>query len=272
MMPASAFGRVAGLYARVRPGYAPQVFDDIVALSGLREGGRILEIGPATGQATIPLARRGYRITAVEPDAPLVAEAQRLLGANTKVEFHIATFEDWPLPGETFDLVLAATAFHWIDPDVRYVKSAAALMPGGALAVINTHHVAGRTQTFFEEVQVCYARHMPTASPPSGLRPADAIAPDIAGFVASGLFAEPMVRRYLWQQTYTAREYTDLLSTYSDHIALSETKRRALFACIKHLIDTRFGGKVEKQYMTELIVAKRQPHLPVEHEPAGQAN
>jgi SAM-dependent methyltransferase len=260
MTPTSAFGRVAGLYAHVRPGYLPQVFDDLVALSGLREDGRILEIGPATGQATIPLARRGYRLTAIEPDAPLVAEAQRLLGANPKVEFHIARFEDWLLPEETFDLVLAATAFHWIDPDVRYVKSGDALSPGGALAVINTYHVAGGSQTFFEEVQACYARHMPAASPPPGLRPPEAIDADIAGFVANGLFAEPVVRRYLWQQTYTASEYTELLSTYSNHIAVTDRQRDALFACITNLIDTRFDGRIEKQYMTELIVAKRLPH------------
>ena len=71
------FGQVAELYARSRPGYLPQVFDDLIRLSGLPEGGDILEIGPGTGQATVPLAERGYRVTGVEPDAAMAAKAQR---------------------------------------------------------------------------------------------------------------------------------------------------------------------------------------------------
>jgi hypothetical protein len=37
----------------------------------------------------------------------------------------------------------SATAFHWIDPDVRVVKAADALRPGGVLATVTTHHIAG---------------------------------------------------------------------------------------------------------------------------------
>ena len=65
------FGSVAETYARVRPGYPPAVFDDLLALTGLADGASVLEIGAATGQATLPLAQRGYRVTAIEPDEAL---------------------------------------------------------------------------------------------------------------------------------------------------------------------------------------------------------
>ena len=55
------FDEAALLYHEVRPGYPEELFDDVVALSGIPSGGRILEIGCGTGQATVPLARRGYR-------------------------------------------------------------------------------------------------------------------------------------------------------------------------------------------------------------------
>ena len=71
------FGRVASLYARVRPGYLPTVFEDLVALWGMLAGGRILEIGPGTGQATRPLLERGYLVTGIEPDAAMAEEARR---------------------------------------------------------------------------------------------------------------------------------------------------------------------------------------------------
>jgi trans-aconitate methyltransferase len=250
------FGSVAETYARLRPGYPPAVFEDLVALTGLRDGASILEIGPATGQATLPLAQRGYRITGVEPDERLVAEARRALASYSDVAFQIARFEDWVLPSQPFQLVLSATAFHWIDPAVRYVKAAAALERGGFLAVIHSYHVKGGTEAFFHDVQSCYASYMPATSRPH-LRATESIAPNLTAHEASGLFTAPQFRRYVWQETYNRRDYTDLLSTYSDHIALPEDRRVALLDCIASLIDQRFDGHVTKQYLTELIVTQK---------------
>jgi SAM-dependent methyltransferase len=257
MTPISNFGEAAALYARVRPGYLPAVFDDFIALSGIPAGGRILEIGPGTGQATLPLVQRGYHVVGIEPEPALVAEARRLCAGYSGVDFHVSRFEDWPLPQQPFDVVLAATAFHWIEPAVRYAKAAAALKPGGALAVVNTHHVAGGTQAFFEAVQPCYAAHVTGARGDLRLPVAEAVPPDTAGVIASGLFMEPEIRTYLWQASYTAEQYLDLLRTYSNHIAMLPEDRARLFQCIAELIDTRFGGSIVKQYMTELVVAKK---------------
>lgn len=251
------FGSVAETYARIRPGYPVQVFDDLVALTGLQEGASILEIGTATGQATLPLAQRGYRIAGIEPDEPLVAEAQRALASFPMVEFHVSRFEDWPLPRGRFDLVLSATAFHWVDPAVRYVKAAMALKPGAHLAVIHSYHVTGGSEAFFRSVESCYAKYMPSDSPPRKLTAADSLAPNTSAYEASGLFATPEVRRYSWQETYPTHAYLELLSTYSDHIALPEETRSALFDCVSNLVARRFGGSITKQYLTELIVAKK---------------
>jgi SAM-dependent methyltransferase len=54
------FDEDAERYERARPGYPAELLDDLAALTGLRAGDRVLEIGPGTGQATVPLARRGY--------------------------------------------------------------------------------------------------------------------------------------------------------------------------------------------------------------------
>ena len=57
----TTFDEAALLYDDVRPGYPEALFHDVVSLSGIPSGGRILEIGCGTGQATVPFARRGYR-------------------------------------------------------------------------------------------------------------------------------------------------------------------------------------------------------------------
>jgi SAM-dependent methyltransferase len=251
------YSSVAETYARLRPGYPPEVFEDIVALTDLPDDATILEIGPATGQATLPLAQRGYRITGIEADSTLAAQARRSLASFPNVEFHVSRFEDWRLPPEPFDLVLSASAFHWIDPAVRFVKSASALNRGGHLAVIHTYHVRGGTDAFFDEVQSCYRDYMPADAPTRQLRSADAIAPSTSAYEASGLFTAPQARHYTWQQTYTARVYTDFLSTYPDHIALPEATRRDLLDCIASLIEDRYGGSITRQYLTELVIARK---------------
>src|SRR5262249_7306379 len=132
------FDSAADLYDRARPGYPAPVFEALAAFGDLRPGSRVLELGPGTGQATRPLAGRGYEVVAVELGAQLAERARRNLAAFPAVTVVNADFEGWPLPAEPFDLVLAATAFHWLDPATRVSKAAAALRPNGTLATIST--------------------------------------------------------------------------------------------------------------------------------------
>ena len=75
----STFNRDAVLYDGVRPGYPEELFDNIVALSGIPDGGRILEFGCGTGIATVPFARRGYKILCVELGEQFAAVARKNL-------------------------------------------------------------------------------------------------------------------------------------------------------------------------------------------------
>jgi trans-aconitate methyltransferase len=81
----------------------------------------MLEVGCATGKATRPLARRGFRTTCIEPGAALAAAARANL-AGSDVEVVEARFEDWTPAGEPFALVFAATAWHWVDPRCATAK------------------------------------------------------------------------------------------------------------------------------------------------------
>src|SRR5687767_13722173 len=124
------FDEDAERYDRARPGYPSSIFDDLAELAGIGPGCRVLEIGCGTGQATVPLAERGCEVVAVELGTELAEVARRNLARFPDVQVVNAAFERWPLPPEPFDVVLSATAFHWIDPTVRVVKSADALRPG----------------------------------------------------------------------------------------------------------------------------------------------
>ncbi|MDQ2941508.1 MAG: methyltransferase domain-containing protein [Chloroflexota bacterium] len=251
------FDQDAELYDRARPGYPAELFEDLATEAGLRAGSRILEIGCGTGQATVPLAERGYEIVCVELGAELAAVARRKLARFPSVEVAIAPFESWPLPPRAFDAVVSATAFHWIDAQIRVTKSADALRLRGALATISTHHVAGGDERFFAAVQACYERWDPGTTTASRLPKAGDIASNSQELDRSGRFGTALFRRHEWDATYSTGEYLDLLRTYSGHGALDPPAREGLVDCIGDLIQTHFHGRVTKRYLTELRIAAR---------------
>jgi SAM-dependent methyltransferase len=178
--------------------------------------------------------------------------------ASPQVQIISAAFEDWPLPIEPFDVVLAATAFHWIDPAVRVGKAADALRPGGVLATIATHHIAGGDKAFFDQAQACYQRWDPD-TPPGVRLPTAAQVPAASDELdRSGRFGPVVFRRYEWEQSYSTASYLEVLLTYSGHRALEPTAQANLLDCIATLIDTGYGGRISKRYLTELRTAHLQ--------------
>jgi len=241
------FGEDAELYDRVRPTYPAQLYDDLSKY--LVDNPRVLEIGPGTGQATGPMVERGWDVTAVELSPDLAGVLRRKLPG---VEVIVADFDTWELPAPTFDLVISATAFHWVDPSTRMQRCADVLRPGGALAVVSTHHVAGGSEQFFVDVQECYERF--TDDPVAGGLPGvDDVPLDSREFDESGRFGGVQFRRYVWEVEYSGSEYLELLSSYSGHRALTIERRDGLYGCIGALIDAA-GGSITKRYLTQLSV------------------
>ena len=236
----STFDSVAELYDRARPGYPPALFDDLARLAGVGPECRVLEIGPGTGQLTLPLAERGCEIVAVELGPRLAAVARRKLRAFPSVEVVIADFETWPLPGERFDLVIAATAAHWLEPGRAKAKTAAALRPGGRVATVETHHIEGGTSAYFVDAQDCYLRYDPATTEFFRM-------PRAADIPADGA-----VGRYEWEREYCTAEYLDLLRTYSSTLGLPAPTAADLLGCIGALIDGSYGGRIVKRYLTQL--------------------
>ena len=74
---AATFDRATDLYHRARPEYPDEVYDHLAPAHRAAGPGRgCWRWGVATGKATLPLARRGYRITCVEPGAALATAAR----------------------------------------------------------------------------------------------------------------------------------------------------------------------------------------------------
>lgn len=250
------FDGIADLYDRVRPSYPAELLDDLRDLAGIAPGSRVLEIGCGTGKLTVQMAELGCEITAVELGPNLADIARKNLAPFPRVSVITASFEEWSPPAEPFDAVVSATAFHWLDPKIRVPKAAGVLGPGGSLAIVLTHHVAREQDAFFDDVQECYERwdpaYVPDSRPP---RPED-VPIDTEEIEASGRFDQPVVRRYEGEVGYPTAAFIDLISTYSANLVLDPEVRQGLFSCTEDLIDTRYGGRVTKPYLTELQVAR----------------
>ncbi len=245
------FDRVAELYDRARPTYPPRLIDDLAALIPAR--GRVLEIGPGTGQATLPLAERGFSIVAVELGPALAAIARKNLAPHPDVEIVTADFEEWEPVHADFDAIVSFTAFHWIDPDMKYEKCARLLRPGGLLAIAgNTDILVEGGDPIWIELQEDYDAVVP--SPDNRPPPYEDEVGDLRGEVdATGLFAEIDVKRYRWAVEYSAAELGDVLRTYSPNIERdTETTERLVGR-----IAARIGDRtVTKHYLAMLTLAR----------------
>ncbi|MFD9002541.1 class I SAM-dependent methyltransferase [Streptomyces sp. NPDC059582] len=251
------FDEVAELYDRVRPRYPPSLVEELARAAGLGPGSRVLEIGPGTGQLTVPLAGFGCEVTAVELGPALAAVARRRLREFPSARVVVADFEQWEPPREAFDLVVSATAFHWLDPALRVPRVADALRPGGLFALVTTHHVAGGTVDFFARAQRCYERWDPDTPPDWRLRDAAETATDTGELERESRLSDITVHCHTQDLAYSADGYLDVLLTYSNHRALDATARRNLLTCIRQLIESDYDGSVTKRYLHELITATR---------------
>jgi SAM-dependent methyltransferase len=254
---AATFDRAAGLYQRARPEYPSDLYDRLLRITRLSPSTRLLEVGCATGKATLPLARRGFRITCVEPGAALAAAARANL-ADFDVDVVEARFEDWTPAGEPFAMVFAATAWHWIDPDVRYRKAADALEPRGYLALWGAGHVIPRDgDPFFEELQEVYDEIGESLPPDAtGPRPQE-LDDDRDEIEASGLFEVVDITQYDWETVYDAAGYIDLLNTFSGHVAMHDWQRDRLFGEIRRRLGKRPDGLVRRHWGGVLQIARR---------------
>ena len=136
MSQRALFDGVAELYDATRQTYPDEIVELIVTKADLRPGSSVLEIGCGTGQLTRRLAGRGLGITAIEIGPAMVAGAKRNV-ADPNVAFCVSSFEDFQA-SRAFDLIVSATAFHWVDPELGFAKAARILQPSGWLALVTT--------------------------------------------------------------------------------------------------------------------------------------
>jgi SAM-dependent methyltransferase len=257
---AQTFDEIAELYDRGRPESPPHIFAETLAAAGIDAAvANVLEIGCGTGQATLPLARLGCRVVAIEMGSNLARIAVRKLAGFRRVAVVNARFEDWQPGGERFDIVFAVSSWHWLDPQTRYARAASLLKPGGVLAFTWTGHVfPPDSDPFFQAIQSSY-KALGVAGMDWPPPPPDEIPDSRNEIEQSGYFTDVRVTRHILVDEFTANQYIALMSTASDHRLMEQAKRESLFAEMRRLIDDRPGGRIRKHNLVLLHLAYRKP-------------
>ncbi|MBO0654389.1 class I SAM-dependent methyltransferase [Streptomyces triculaminicus] len=252
---AESFGSDAERYDRARPRYPEAMVDRIIA--ACRETGPgildVLDVGCGTGIAARQFQAAGCRVLGIEPDARMADIARR-----HGLEVDVATFEAWDPAGRRFDAIVAAQAWHWIDPLAGAAKAARVLRPGGLLAAFwNAFHLSDDVAEAFSTAYQRVAPGSPFAlqamkRPMDGFQALSTKAAD--GIRTVGAFTGPEQWRFEWDWTYTKEAWLDQLPTFGPLTRLSPDRMAEVQAGVGAAIDA-MGGDFTMHYTTIAVTA-----------------
>ena len=254
------FDEVADSYDSARPQYPERLVEDLLAHVAMGANSRVLEIGCGPGLFTVPLARSGAQVLALEVGRRLAAVASQRLQPWSNASVQLVDFDLWSPPRELFDVVVVATAFHWLDPTQRVQKCYAALKPEGVLAIVDTHWGVGhQIAEFSRAIQPCYAMHDPNHQPGFVPQTVRDLPSEHRELLDSRLFRAVHLKRYTVSRHYSADQFCSLLNTYSDVRAFPPDARAEFLGCVRRLIVSGYAGAIERSDSYSLWLGHRLP-------------
>jgi SAM-dependent methyltransferase len=252
----SAFDGVATSYADARPPYPERVYEILRTRCHLGPGQRVLDIGAGSGQATQRLVDAGAEVVAVEPSQALADELRARLSLAPSLEVVVGPFEDVDLPSGAFDLVTAATSFHWLDADRAVPMIARVLRPGGWLAL---------WWNVFGDPELPDPFHDATLHVLEGLAPSPSagvkgvpFALDVGARVSdltSRGFEDVKYEPMRWTLRLNAPGTRRLYETYSNIARVPDADRRRILDEIERIAEVEFGGHVDREMVTPMYTA-----------------
>ncbi|MFC5185694.1 class I SAM-dependent methyltransferase [Actinomadura harenae] len=248
---AESFGAAAARYDRARPAYPQALIDRIVAAMPGRD---VLDVGCGTGIASRQFQAAGRAVLGVDVDERMAAFAR-----SRGLDVEVAKFEEWDASGRTFDAVVSATTWHWLEPNAAAAKAAEVLRPDGVLAVF--WHLFDPEPRAAEAFADVYARVVPELEaftrPQASARGHSTIVDKASdGIRATSAFGEPETWEYAWTRDYTR-------DAWLDHVPSTGIAPRIPAPAMERLLDglgsavDALGGSFTMRFTTHALVAVR---------------
>lgn len=254
------FDTAVSNYDKMRPGYVDELYQAIFKYIPIDGNSIVAEVGSGSGQATLPVLKTGCKLTAVEYGENFSELLKNKFKDFPKFSVVTGKFEEVSLEEDIFDLVFSATAFHWVPEKEGYEKVYRMLKKGGAFArFANRPRNCQNEPELGREIQELYneyynKQHNIKSGTKKWFTEEDAKAisliPEKYGFTDIKYFL------FYRERVFTASEYTKLLGTYSDHIAIEESIRKVFFSKIEDAIN-RHGGTITISDTLDLELARK---------------
>lgn len=255
MEPRRSFNEDEVNYDKYRPEYPNELFEDIISYSQIESGSSLIEIGPGTGQATLPFIQLGCNITGIELGDKLSSfVAEKYLNySNFKVIN--ADFMLYPIEENFYDLIYCATAFHWLPKEEAYAKVMKSLKKGGTLALFWNHPFPNReddpsniaNEKVYNKFKPSNKKQIEFSEKDCSIR--------VQELQQYG-FEQVESKLYRRVRTLDTEAYIHLLNTYSDHLALDITIKEQFETEMRKAIN-EVGGSINIYDTIDLYLAKR---------------
>ncbi|MCL2633444.1 MAG: methyltransferase domain-containing protein [Oscillospiraceae bacterium] len=263
------FDEIAVSYDKYRWDYPAELFADVIQYTGAGKNKRAIEIGAGTGKATTPFLDAGYAVTAVEMGTNMTEFLLNKFNGYRNFDVITSTFEDVSLENDNYDLIYAASAFHWVDAETGCPKVLRLLKSGGVFVLFrnNVYRQKGNiiADAIDEVYEKYYYNHYPRYDRPVDLCKMtydDFLKPEEIhrGFRFNSLeqfgFTDITMKLYNGLRIYKANEYIALMDTMSDHRAILNKDRAALYKGIKEVI-LRNGGQLDMKFIFQLYMGRK---------------
>jgi SAM-dependent methyltransferase len=191
----------------------------------------VLEIGAGTGILTRLLVERVDHLTAVEPDDRMRAV---LAGTDLWVELLAGTAEKIPADSSSFDVVIAQSAWHWVDESRAVPEVARVLRPDGRLSLVWTG--PDRSVDWMRSLWAGGIVFSPedTTAQDSHRWGRHVVNPDAGG---ASPFLEPETKLFQWAKPMSKEDLVALSATYSAVITMQDDARREHLDAMTRFLD-----------------------------------
>ena len=255
------FDEIVLNYEKSRWDYPNGLFKDVLKYSNAGTGKKAIEIGAGTGKATKPFLDAGYNVTAVEMGQNMSDFLLEKFKEYKNFNVITSTFEDVKLEDETYDLIYAASSFHWIDPEIGCPKVYRLLNKGGAVALFRSSKVTAANEDLYEDIQDVYKKFHPDPYRRPEKKENLWSPKEITrgyGFddLAEYGFTDISMDLYEKSFTNTSEKYIDLMDTMSDHRCLPDDIREILYSKIKEAINNH-GGTITNNHIFQLYMGRK---------------
>ncbi|KLU62424.1 trans-aconitate 2-methyltransferase [Peptococcaceae bacterium CEB3] len=257
-MNKNVFREIIDDYEIARPGYTPELYNDIIDYSMIKNDAKILEIGSGPGQATGYFVKNQYNITGLEIGEEQVQFLVDKYSKYHNCNFICSSFEDYNSLNETYNLIFSATAFHWIKPEVGYPKAYNLLKRNGVIAVFwHLSSIIEPKTEMLNQVRNIERKLAPELDTYIGMDEAEDLHNlRISQIQVNNLFNNPVSKIYRWDDEYTTERYLRLINSYSDFHEIDNDKQKAVLNSVANYIESK-GGKIVVPQEVRLYMAKK---------------